>query len=724
MTDQIQDIQIIETTAGRDEMIIAAAEALLEAAGTNPAQKGDAVNAISTMLFELNNPAKAESFASYFAKKYKVTKKSFTDQIKLLVDFAKLAAPKHKARTFSEDGTEEDTSRDKGWYESDNCYFFHVKDGPPVRGSNFIIKPLFHIYSKTDNKRLVEITNRFGYSKIMAIPSKNFISVEQFQAYVFNEGAFIFNAGKAQYIKVLEHIANDFPRCNEIHTLGWQREGFYAFANGIWNGRWQPVDTYGITEHKENHYFSPAFSKVYDDVREDDDEYENDRFFVWNPSPISFGEWTRLMISVYGDNAITAIAFAIATTFRELIYSKFKIFPHLFLFGEKQSGKSQLAWSLSNLFFHNMPAFNLNSGTQVGFFRRLSRVKNAIVWLDEYGNEIDPKRFQALKAAYDGIGHEKGKMTQDNRTMITKINGSCCISSQWLPTLDDNALHTRSCLLTILKQKYNAHQTKQLDILKGHEEKGISSLVGDILQFRGAIDESYGPTFSSIMDKMKVDLIKENLPFDERLVRNFTCLLAPVKVILNAENPLKLNFTYEQLYNLCKANIAEMAKQISQSESISHFWKTVEYLLDDGKIQDKVDLKVATVNSVIITEKNETELSVPFPEPQKLLFIRLSRVHPLYMERHRQQTGKTGIDMVSIMHYFKSHKAFVGHVPRVRFDTSVSTAYAFKYGPGFLDVNLERMTKDTFVPEPVPDVNSKPPAPAQIIIDLETEPPF
>jgi len=226
------------------------------------------------------------------------------------------------------------------------------------------------------------------------------------------------------------------------------------------------------------------------------------------------------------------------------------------------------------------------------------------------------------------------------------------------------------------------------------------------------------------MDQMKADLIKENLPFDERLVRNFTCILAPVKVILTSENPLKLNFTYQELYNLCKTNIAEMAKQISESESISQFWKTVEFLLDDGKIQDKVDIRVATVNSVIITEKNKIELVVPFKDPQKLLFIRLSRVHPLYMERTRQQTGKIGIDMISILHYFKSHKAFVGHVPRVRFDTSISTAYAFKYGPGFLDVNLERMTKDTFVPDAIQMDPSKPSAPAQIIINLEAEPPF
>ena len=328
MSEENSNIDLIQTTVGQDDILIASAEALLEAAGSNISMQGDAINAISVLLFEMNDPAKAETFAKYFSKKYKITKKNFTDKIKSLSDLSKNTKPGKRGLIFNKDGEQEDPSRSRGWYESDdNCYYFHVKDGPPVRGSNFIVKPLFHIYSKTDNKRLVEITNKFGETKILDIPSKNFISVEQFQAYVYSEGNFIFNAGKPQYLKILEYISNDFPVCNELRTLGWQREGFYAFANGIYNGLWQPVNTYGITEHNRHKYFSPAFSTVYNDVREDDDEYENDRYFVWNPSPITFGEWTQLMIDVYGDNAITAIAFAIASTFRELIYEKFKIFP-------------------------------------------------------------------------------------------------------------------------------------------------------------------------------------------------------------------------------------------------------------------------------------------------------------------------------------------------------------------------------------------------------------
>ncbi len=61
--------------------------------------------------------------------------------------------------------------------------------------------------------------------------------------------------------------------------------------------------------------------------------------------------WCRLMLEVYGEKARVAIAFFLASLFRSLVYDAYKIFPHLFLFGEKQSGKSQMAWSLSNVFF-------------------------------------------------------------------------------------------------------------------------------------------------------------------------------------------------------------------------------------------------------------------------------------------------------------------------------------------------------------------------------------
>jgi hypothetical protein len=394
------------------------------------------------------------------------------------------------------------------------------------------------------------------------------------------------------------------------------------------------------------------------------------------------------MMDVYGQKARIAIAFVIATVFRDLIYEKYKIFPHLFLFGEKQSGKSQLAWSLSNLFFNNMPAFNLSSGTQVGFHRKLSRIKNALCWWDEYSNEIDPRRIQTLKSAYDGMGHEKGKMTRDNRTEVTKVNSSSVISGQYLPTVDDNALFTRSILLSFERKIYSPEELARYDELKGFEQVGLSSLIGEILKYRKEVDQSFSMTFSELMDQVKDELSREGKQFEERLVRNFCTVLAPVKIILHSMVPLELNFSFDEIYAQSKIMISELSVQISSSESLSNFWMMTEYLLDNKLIEAGKDFEVKSIASLRATNKNGISETLNYSNPKLVLFIRFSKIHPMYMEGHRKQFGKNGVDLVSLMHYIKHHPSYIGSVTSYRFEDSNSSCYAFDYET--LKVNLER----------------------------------
>ena len=679
---ELPDISILN----EEEVILFADTALVEA-GKNLTRRGEAINQICDLIFKMEDPTRQSVFVAEISKRHKISKKVITDRLKTLRDSVTVIKEEENDPFDGFSGIDSKSARKLGFFEHRNCFYFLTKDGP-IKGSNFIIRPLFHIYSKTDNKRMVEITNEFDFKRTVDIPSKSFVSVEQFQVAVINEGNFLFFGSKFQFLKVLEHIANKFPVCNELKTLGWQREGFYAFANGIFTGAWQPVDEYGITEHGKQKFFSPAFSCVYHDVREDDDDYESDRYFVWKQAAISFGEWTRLMMDVYGQKARIAIAFVIATVFRDLIYEKYKVFPHLFLFGEKQSGKSQLAWSLSNLFFDNMPAFNLSSGTQVGFHRRLSRIKNAICWWDEFSNEIDPKRFQTLKSAFDGMGHEKGKMTRDNRTEVTKVNSSSVISGQYLPTADDNALFTRSILLSFEKKIYSPQELARYDELKGHEQNGLSSLVGEIVKYRKEIDQEFGMVFSDLMEKIKDELTSEEKQFEERLVRNFCTILAPVKIILESMMPLDLNFSFDEIYEQSKTMITELSVQISSSESLSNFWLMTEYLLDNKLIDAGNDFEVKSVATIRSTNKKGITETLNYPEPKLILFIRFSKIHPLYMEGHRKQFGKNGVDLVSLMHYIKHHPSYIGSVSSYRFENSISSCYAFDYET--LKVNLER----------------------------------
>ena len=181
MSELDDGLDLIQTDAGAKESVIASAEVRLKTAADNIIKKGDAVNEICHDLVTLNNGPQADLIISYLSKKYKVSKKTFNDTCKKITSEAKRItfekAIAEKPRDFIED--ENDPEHKQGWFVRKNCYWFHTKEGGPVCGSNFIIIPLYHIYSKIDNKRLVRITNEHGESKIIDIPSKNFISVEQ-----------------------------------------------------------------------------------------------------------------------------------------------------------------------------------------------------------------------------------------------------------------------------------------------------------------------------------------------------------------------------------------------------------------------------------------------------------------------------------------------------------------------------------------------------------------
>jgi len=376
----------------------------------------------------------------------------------------------------------------------------------------------------------------------------------------------------------------------------------------------------------------------------------------------------------------------------------YKCFPHLFLFGEKQSGKSQLAWSLSNLFYNNLPAFNLNSGTQVGFHRSGSRIKNGLTWKDEYTNDISEPRFQGLKSGYDGIGHEKGKMTNDSRTSITKVNSASVISGQHLPTRDDNALFTRSILLSFEKKRYSPEETEKFERLKSYELHGLSSLICDVLVFRQEIEMHLPRIYSELMDQIKDDMVKYNQAFDERLIRNFCSVISVVKIL---ETKIDMGFTFQETYDLTMEMLPSLTMQISTSESLSNFWSMVEYLLDNRMIEHGKDFIIKTVSGVNVVNNKGIKESKSFLDARTVLFIRFSKIHPLYMEAHRKQFGKNGVDLVSLMHYIKHHAAYLGYIDSYRFDHSVSSCYCFDYTA--LNANLERLLLDAGS-EPVSNV--------------------
>lgn len=641
-----------------------------------PSGKAKVVAEIAQLLALINDEITRSAYVGEIYKKLGVTKTELNKAINNVYgaqaeenednDTAKL--PEKFRKDFEEFGL----------YEEGNCYYFPGGTGKFERGSNFVIKPLFHIYSKTDNKRLIQIQSNTGRKAIIDLQSKGMVSLGNFQQAIFDEGNFLFEGTEKQFKRVLRKIGEEFPVANEVKTLGWQREGFYAFANGIHNSRYIAIDELGIVKHDDVKYFLPAFSSVYKKVRQDDDEYENERHFKFenganeNGGPISFKRWGEQMISVFGDNGKVAAAYLATSLARDIIYDAFKYFPHLFLFGEKGSGKSYLAWRLNNLFFHGATGFNLTSGTNVGFYRKLAKTRNSISWFDEYSDGIHPARFQALKAAFDGIGHEKGVMSQDNRTVSTKVNSALVISGQYLPTADDNALFTRSILLSFEKITNRTEaDIKAAQLLEAWEADGLSGVIADLLALRPLIEKKYMVHHGIVQTKLK-NAIPEGV--ESRIFNNYLVVLAMAD-LLDSEGILPMK--YDEFFNQCVEMIMSQSAKIQESESLATFWEMIEFLAQNRLIQEDADYKYESTMTIRVMKGRDQTEEFIFPKTKRLFHFQWARIHSLYMERHRSQYGTSGLTRASLKHYLHTNHAFIGITKSTEFDGRRTSSYVF-----------------------------------------------
>jgi hypothetical protein len=641
----------------------------------DPAERNQDFETLTDWISLIDSEFRRSDYIGQVCKILKLAKKTVANAVA-----AKINARVEKA-TENNDQAKLDTKfredlEEHGFYEDRNCYWFLEGRGP-TQGSNFVIEPLFHIYSKTDNKRLIRIKNTFGRESVLDLPSAAMVSPQKFQDVIFEEGNYLFMAGKPQFFRVLQKIGESFPVANEIKTLGWQPEGFWAFANGMLvDGTYKPIDEYGMVDHQERKYFLPAFSSIYSASRDGDDTYEIDRKFKFkNEAPVTFEIWARQMVRVFGNNGAVAIGWQLAGIFRDVVYDLYKYFPHLFLFGEKQSGKSAVAWRLSNLFFDGIPPFMLNAGTPVGFFRKLARTRNATAWFDEYADTIDVKRFQALKAAFDGAGHEKGVMSRDNRTEMTKVNSPLVISGQYLPTLDDNALFTRSILLSFSKKhtEYTQDEKLQYALLEHWESEGVSQVVAEILTLRKDFEKNFAKTKTEVDEALSVAIAGRK--FETRIFNNYSVVTTAVKL---AGEKLKLPFTYDEFFALAVFGIVDQSQQISESEGLATFWQTLEYLKQQNQIHVNIDFKIEGASAIMVNKNGVSEM-VSFGSIKTLLHIRMVKIHPLYMKLHKEMFGTTGIRRESLRHYLQTNRAFIGNCDNTDFEDTRTSSFVFDY---------------------------------------------
>lgn len=658
--------------------------------------KAVAVEQIVDMLCCIENETKRAEYIDEVQRKNKIKNSLVKKGVKDLLQKreAKKQAEIVKKKLEAQFNTVEDAGLPNGFkgnfhdalkygiYEHEGVYYTRGNGrGGDYVVSNFTMKILYHV--NTGNElayRMISVRNVWGYESFINLNTDDFVSLGSFKKVLARRGDYIFKGTDSDLSRLQEYLQKDEVTTVYIQTLGWHKRGkFYAFANGIVplaTGEQQtgfvPVDEYGIISYQEKNYFLPAQSKVY---AEKDDMFMTERKFVFT-KPVenfSFTEWAALFHKTYGDKAIAGILFYIGSLFRDIVMKQIQRFPILNLFGPPGAGKGQYAESMMCMFGEKQDQIMLGgASTVVGFMRKFAQLCNALVWLDEYKNNLPFKFIESFKNLYDGKGYERGKMSNDFATESTPIHSACILSGQDMPTIEP-ALFMRVILLTFEDGKFTEEQRRNFQRLKDIEAGGLSYITAGLVQHRDFFEEKFKDEYQRIFRQTYKEDVT-NSEIDDRMIVNISILLTFFHLF---KDKVQFPFSYAEAKVFLIDNMTQQHGILAGNNDVAKFWDVVQTLFAQGLIKEDTD----------------------FMLEDGYIYLRLMQVYPFYMKEMRQRGDANQLAKPTLEHYLKLDKSmFVGYV-RKRFpDQSNNWCFQMKYQKlqELFQLDLIRVKKDNF----------------------------
>ena len=542
-----------------------------------------------------------------------------------------------------------------GFYIKKGKYCSTTKDGDEWEWSNFTMEPLFHIIDNIMPKRLYYIKNEFGLKRLVELRQEELVGLSKFKQKVEGLGNFIWMASDREFTKLKRFLYEVTETAEEVKQLGWQRAGFFAFGNGVWDGvEFQTVDDMGIVRLGElGNYYLPAFSQQY---KKDNKLYKFEKMFVHlSYSSIPLRQFTSQIFRVFGDNGRIGFCFLLATLFRDIVTAETRSFPILNLFGPKGSGKSELGHTLMSFFIAGNVPPNIQNATLPALNDTVAAVANALVHIDEFKNDIDLYKREFLKGLWDGTGRTRMNMDLDKKKETTSVDAGIILSGQEMATADI-ALFSRFIYLTFDRSEFSKEEQTEYNRLKELRSLGVSHLTLQLLRHRKKMEVEFKDIYRLTQTEIDAELEGERI--EDRIKNNW---LIPLSVLRTLEGALGISVRYEELKPVVLEGIRRQNAECKSNNELAGFWNSVKYLLSEGEIVNEGDFRIKT-----LTELRTDIAMMEWPAGKRILFLQKSRIFKLY-KRLNKLTDEVGIPEASLKYYLEKSREFLGEKKSVRF---------------------------------------------------------
>ena len=543
--------------------------------------------------------------------------------------------------------------------KSEGVYYSLDLKGIPRAVSNFKMHILFHVNtSDQEAYRLIIIENIFGLERVININTDDFVSAGTFKKVIARQGNYLWKGQDTDLVKLQDMLQREEKPTTMVKNLGFnKRHNFYAFSNGLYdlnNKKMLEIDSYGIVKTKDFegnaiNFFIPALSKIFADK---EDMYSNDKKFKLMIGKAKFGEWTDLFCKVFGMNGRIGIAYYLCSLFSDVIFKSMGArFPILFAYGKRGSGKGTMVQSMLTLFGEKQDQIMLGgSSTAVGFMRKMAQFINAVVWLDEYKNNLPTKVIESIKNIYDRIGYERGKKDNSFQTESTPITSACVLSGQEMPTIEP-ALFTRTMLISFSETNRTEEQRELYRSLVRMEKEGLSHLTVGLLAYRDLIVEKFQESYE--WELREFSKFVDDREIDERMLGNWSMMITMIRLF---SEHLNFPFSIDEFKQQCKDLLVSQFKILQGSDDTSKFWQIMEQLFGAGEILEDKHFKLA----------------------DKCIDIRIQDIYQLYAEAMHRRRDPNVLDKSTLENYLQSDAAYIGK-KKSSFGGKYTWSFQFKY---------------------------------------------